>query len=149
MCRVQSPSGLALVSCALSMVDLSGQLRCWITHTEKCFVFRFWHPMLVRPAMKRFFCLKAKNGLIKIGTNTSAVSSTVSGSKPVVVSTSQTQKKKWSRSYAGHFHFHCVCVDYSNKLFYTMIFFSRSHTISSICYSGRKRALRKTACLPN
>ena len=99
--------------------------------------------------MKRFFCLKAKNGLIKIGTNTSAVSSTVSGSKPVVVSTSQTQKKKWSRSYAGHFHFHCVCVDYSNKLFYTMIFFSRSHTISSICYSGRKRALRKTACLPS
>ena len=26
--RVQSPSGLALVSCALSMVDVSGQLRC-------------------------------------------------------------------------------------------------------------------------
>ena len=26
--RVQSPSGLALVPCALSMVDLSGQLRC-------------------------------------------------------------------------------------------------------------------------
>ena len=31
--RVQSPSELALVPCALSMVDLSGQLRCWITHT--------------------------------------------------------------------------------------------------------------------
>ena len=31
--RVQSPSGLALVPCALSMVDLSGQFRCWITHT--------------------------------------------------------------------------------------------------------------------
>ena len=27
-------------------------------------VFFFWHPMLVRPAMKRLFCLKAKNGLI-------------------------------------------------------------------------------------
>ena len=26
--RVQSPSGLALVPCAFSMVDLSGQLRC-------------------------------------------------------------------------------------------------------------------------
>ena len=26
--RIQSPSGLALVPCALSMVDLSGQLRC-------------------------------------------------------------------------------------------------------------------------
>ena len=26
--RVQSPSGLALVPCSLSMVDLSGQLRC-------------------------------------------------------------------------------------------------------------------------
>ena len=32
--RVQSPSGLALVPCALSMVDLSGQLQCWITHTQ-------------------------------------------------------------------------------------------------------------------
>ena len=31
--RVQSPSGLALVPCELSMVDLSGQLRCRITHT--------------------------------------------------------------------------------------------------------------------
>ena len=31
--RVQSPSGLTLVPCALSMVDQSGQLRCWITHT--------------------------------------------------------------------------------------------------------------------
>ena len=27
------------------------------------FRFYFWHPMLVRPAMKRLFCLKAKNGL--------------------------------------------------------------------------------------
>ena len=34
-----------------------------IPGTEKCFVFYFWHPMLVRPAMKSFFCLKAKNGL--------------------------------------------------------------------------------------
>ena len=32
------------------------------TCTEKC-LFYFWHPMLVRPAMKRLFCLKAKNGL--------------------------------------------------------------------------------------
>ena len=31
--RVQSPSGLALVPCALSMVDLGGQLRCLITQT--------------------------------------------------------------------------------------------------------------------
>jgi len=58
------------------------------------------------------------------------------------------KKKRW-RSKARHFHFHCVFVDYSNKLFYTMIFFSRSYTISSIYYSGRKRALRKTAYLPN
>ena len=28
------------------------------------FLFLFWHPMLVRHAMKRLFCLKAKNGLI-------------------------------------------------------------------------------------
>ena len=34
-----------------------------IPGTEKCFVFYFWHPMLVRPAMKRLLCLKAKNGL--------------------------------------------------------------------------------------
>ena len=34
-----------------------------IPGTEKCFVLYFWHPMLVRPAMKRLFCLKAKNGL--------------------------------------------------------------------------------------
>ena len=35
------------------------------TCTEKSFIFLFyfWHPMLVRPAMKRLFCLKAKNGL--------------------------------------------------------------------------------------
>ena len=32
---VQSPSGLALVPCALSMVDLSGQLRCCITQINK------------------------------------------------------------------------------------------------------------------
>ena len=60
--RVQSPSGLALVPCALSMFDLSGQLRCWITHIPEShthawyrivFGFLFWHPMLVRPAMKR------------------------------------------------------------------------------------------------
>ena len=36
------------------------------THVQKnvlIFLFYFWHPMLVRPAMKRLFCLKAKNGL--------------------------------------------------------------------------------------
>ena len=27
------------------------------------FYFYFWHPTLVRPARKRLFCLKAKNGL--------------------------------------------------------------------------------------
>ena len=39
-----------------------------IPGTEKCFYcFYFWHPMLVRLAMKRLFCLKAKNGLITRG----------------------------------------------------------------------------------
>ena len=62
--RVQSPSGLALVPCALSMVDLSGNYDVELKkHTERCFDFYFWHPMLVRPSMKRLFCLKAKNGL--------------------------------------------------------------------------------------
>ena len=28
--------------------------------------FYIWHPTLVRPARKRLFCLKAKNGLIII-----------------------------------------------------------------------------------
>ena len=44
--RVQSPSGLALVPCAFSMVDLSGQLRCWITHPchRKMFCFLFLAP---------------------------------------------------------------------------------------------------------
>ena len=31
---------------------------------RKMFVFYFWHPMLVRPSMKRLFRPKAKNGLI-------------------------------------------------------------------------------------
>ena len=61
--RVQSSSGLALVPCALSIVDLSGQLWCWITHnhTHKhdwyiiMFCFYFRHPMLVRPFVKRLF----------------------------------------------------------------------------------------------
>ena len=35
----------------------------YLGNAEKCFVFYFWHPVLVRPAMKRLFCLKAKNGL--------------------------------------------------------------------------------------
>ena len=45
--RVQCPSGLALVPCALNMVDLSGQLRYSITHIpgkEECFVFLFLAP---------------------------------------------------------------------------------------------------------
>ena len=56
--HVQSPSGLALVPCALSMVNLSGQYDVEShTHTEECFVFYFWHPILVRPVMKRLFFL--------------------------------------------------------------------------------------------
>ena len=42
-----------------------------LNHTERQtslvqkndFYFNFWHPTLVRPARKRLFCLKAKNGL--------------------------------------------------------------------------------------
>ena len=34
-----------------------------IPGTEKCLVLYFWHPMLVRPVMKRLFRLKAKNSL--------------------------------------------------------------------------------------
>ena len=34
-----------------------------IPGTENDFNFNFWHPTLVRPARKRLFCLKAKNGL--------------------------------------------------------------------------------------
>ena len=70
--RVQSPSQLALVPCALSMVDLSGQW-CWIRHGYRKVLFLFlyfWHPMLVRPAMKRLFCVKAKNGLGRFAPST-------------------------------------------------------------------------------
>ena len=45
--RAHIPSGLALVPCALNMVDLSGQLRYSITHIpgkEECFVFLFLAP---------------------------------------------------------------------------------------------------------
>ena len=61
--RVQSPSGLALVPCTLSMVDLSGQLRRLITQKQTFLVqkndsnFYFRHPTLVRPARKKLFCL--------------------------------------------------------------------------------------------
>ena len=49
------------------LVVRNGPKQINIPGTEKCFVFYFWHPVLVRPAMKRRFCLKAKNGLIKKG----------------------------------------------------------------------------------
>ena len=65
--RVQSPSGLALVPCALSVVDLSGQLRCWITHnhthslhTEKCFVFLFLAPYARTTRYEKAFLPKGK-----------------------------------------------------------------------------------------
>ena len=46
-----------------------------IPGTEKCLVLYFWHPMLVRPVMKRRFCLKAKNGLIIMPVPNTSVSS--------------------------------------------------------------------------
>ena len=66
--RVQSPSGLTLVPCALSMIDLSGQLRCRITQnipgTENAFIFYFWHPTYARTTRyEEAFLLKAKSGL--------------------------------------------------------------------------------------
>ena len=59
----------ALVMFAVSCFSVAGILlnhtnnQVYIPGTEKCLVFYFWHPMLVRPAMKRLFGLKAKNGL--------------------------------------------------------------------------------------
>ena len=75
--HVKSPSGLALVPCALSIADLSSQLPCWITHAwithtslnhthtwyRIMVCLFFWHPLLVRPVMMRLSCLKAKKGL--------------------------------------------------------------------------------------
>ena len=69
--RYVDTTAILQTPCALSMVDVSGQLRCWITQTEKQtslvqkndFNFHFWHPTLVRPARKWLFCRKAKNGL--------------------------------------------------------------------------------------
>ena len=59
--RVQSPSGMALVPCALSMVDLSGQLRCWITHTylvqKNVLFFIFGTLCSYHPLWRGFFFL--------------------------------------------------------------------------------------------
>ena len=63
--RVQSPSGLALVPCVeygppkwpITMLNHTN-----IPGTEKCFVFYFWHPMLVRPVMKRLFFFLENQG---------------------------------------------------------------------------------------
>ena len=35
-----------------------------IPGTENVFIFYFWHPMLVRPAMKRLFCLRQKTASV-------------------------------------------------------------------------------------
>ena len=47
--RVQSPSGLALVPCALNMVDLSGQWRCWIRDVyRKMFFISYFSALYAR-----------------------------------------------------------------------------------------------------
>ena len=57
--REQSPSELALAPCALSMVDLSGQLRCWITQTslvqKNVFIFIFGTLCSYDPLWRVFF----------------------------------------------------------------------------------------------
>ena len=61
--RAQSPSGLAFVPCALSMVDLSGQLRCRITHipgTEKCFDFLVLAPYALTTRYEKAFLPEGK-----------------------------------------------------------------------------------------
>ena len=50
------------------------------TYRKLCFLFFFWHPMLVRPAMKRLFCLKAVNGLGRFAPSTLRFS----GSSPIL-----------------------------------------------------------------
>ena len=66
--RVQGPSGLALVPCALSMVDLSGQLRCWITHPwyRKMFYFLFLTPDACSydPLWRGFFAWRQKTASV-------------------------------------------------------------------------------------
>ena len=42
--------------------SLRSNKHTYIDYRKKI-VFYFWHPMLVRPAMKGLFCLKAKNNL--------------------------------------------------------------------------------------
>jgi len=51
----------------LSMVDLSGQLRCWITQTslvQNNVWFLFLAPYARMTRYEECFCLKARNGLI-------------------------------------------------------------------------------------
>ena len=64
--RVQSPSGLALVPCALSMVDLSDQLRCWITHIQKNVFFFFFFGTLCSydPLWRGFFAWRQKTASV-------------------------------------------------------------------------------------
>ena len=64
--RGQSPSGLALVPCALSMVNLSGPLRCWITRTEKCFVLIFGTLCSYDPRWRGFFAWRQKTASLLI-----------------------------------------------------------------------------------
>ena len=55
--------GLAMLNHTNKQINKSKQINKHPWY-RKMFVFVFfWHPMLVRPAMKRLFCLNAKNGL--------------------------------------------------------------------------------------
>ena len=67
MCACTEPVRTGIGAVCVEMDDLSGQLRCWITHTNTnthtwylvqnnvFFCFCFWHPMLVRPVIKSLF----------------------------------------------------------------------------------------------
>ena len=71
--RVQSPSGLAPIGAVCVEygrpkwpITMLNHRHPWYKKMVLFFFVFFWHFMLVRPAMKRLYCLKAKNGLIKI-----------------------------------------------------------------------------------
>ena len=70
MCACVEPVGTAIGVVCVEYgrpkwpITMLNHTRC----TEECFVFYFWHPMLVRPVMKRLFSLgkPRKSGLASL-----------------------------------------------------------------------------------
>ena len=100
MCECTKPVRTGICAVCVEYGRLKWLINQTHVRTEKCFIlFYFWHPMLVRPAMKRLFFLKAKNGLRRFSGSSLILSClTVSFSCGIVYSlvkrTPESGKKK-------------------------------------------------------